>query len=67
MSDARTELRERLVAVQRAVDAAVAGVRDACKDDYFLLTAVAAGIEAARRGIERALDALVDAGASSEG
>jgi len=43
------------------------GVRDAYKDDYLLLTAVAAGIEAARRGIERALDALVDAGASTEG
>jgi hypothetical protein len=42
------------------------GVRDAYKDDYLLLTAVAAGIEAARRGIERALDGLVDAGASTE-
>jgi len=56
-----------MVAVQRTVDAAEASVRDAYKDDYLLLTAVAAGIEAARRGIERALDALVDAGASTEG
>jgi len=55
-----------LVAVQRTVDAAEASVRDAYKDDYLLLTAVAAGIEAARRGIERALDGLVDAGASTE-
>jgi hypothetical protein len=48
-------------------DASEASVRDACKDDYLLLTTVAAGIEAARRGIERALDGLVDAGASTEG
>jgi len=49
-----------MVAVQRTVDAAEASVRDAYKDDYLLLTAVAAGIEAARRGIERALDALAE-------
>lgn len=62
MSDARTELRERLVAVQRAIEAAEAHVRNVCNGDYFIVTTVGVAIEAARDGIKRVLAALVDRG-----
>jgi hypothetical protein len=60
MSEARAELRERLVAAQRAMEAAEALFRNACTGDYSLATTVGPGIEAARHGIEQALRARLD-------
>ena len=66
MSDARTELRERLVVVERAAEAAEVHVQNPCKGDYVIVTTVGVAIEATRDGIRRALDAVDGGNASPE-
>ena len=67
MSDARTALRERLVAVQSAMEAAEAHVPNACNGDYLVAIAVGPGLETARQEITWAPEALIEADVSPEG